>query len=139
MKSWDRLFSFNYVRLKHRLADCLIYLRNNSSNNSGKTNFNKNNNNNSNNSNKNTKTKLIVASTSLLSSSAYFYYHYLNSNDSKSLALAKTVIYNKNEKLNGNQDEYEEAMVKSYRMKKECSRLIKRYKVILIEFFFVDN
>ena len=67
---------------------------------------------------KNTKTKLIVASTSLLSTSAYFYYNYLNSNES---ILAKTSKFN-----------YDDDVLAKKR--KECNRLIRRYKVI---FFYI--
>jgi len=110
MKYWDRLFSFNYTKLKPKLINYFILLK------TTKT---------STNHSINSKTKLIVAaSTSLISSFAYFYFSYLNSNESKSLALTRTANPYIDE-----YDEYENIIIRNYKRKKECNRLVKRYKV----------
>jgi hypothetical protein len=110
MKYWDRLFSFNYTKLKPKLINYFILLK------TTKT---------STNHSINSKTKLIVAaSTSLISSFAYFYFSYLNSNESKSLALTRAANPYIDE-----YDEYENIIIRNYKRKKECNRLVKRYKV----------
>lgn len=64
--------------------------------------------------------KLIVASTSLLCTSAYFYYVNKNHNKTSNVLAAKTL-----DCLN----EEDADDLKLYYKRKECNRLIRRYKV----------